>query len=65
MQRALGFVWLKPIGTQPMCLTCHGPRESIDTAIVDVLESAYPDGRAVGFAAGDLRGWFWAEVALP
>lgn len=56
---------LKPIGTQPMCLTCHGPRDSIDTSIVDSLKSAYPDDRAVDFAAGDLRGWFWAEVELP
>lgn len=49
---------LKPIGTMPLCVTCHGPREQVQAAIGDVLTTAYPDDRAVGFAEGDLRGWF-------
>lgn len=55
---------LKPIGTMPLCVTCHGPREQVQAAIGDVLTTAYPEDRAVGFAAGDLRGWFWAEVPV-
>lgn len=55
---------LKPIGTMPLCVTCHGPREQVQAAIGDVLTTAYPNDRAVGFAAGDLRGWFWAEVPV-
>lgn len=55
---------LKPIGTMPLCVTCHGPREQVQAAIGEVLTTAYPDDRAVGFAAGDLRGWFWAEVPV-
>ena len=55
---------LKPIGTMPLCVTCHGPREEVQAAIGDVLTTAYPEDRAVGFAAGDLRGWFWAEVPV-
>jgi molybdenum cofactor biosynthesis enzyme MoaA len=53
---------LRPIGTQPFCETCHGARETVDAAIGDVLKTAYPDDEAVGFAAGDLRGWFWVEA---
>lgn len=55
---------LKPIGTQPLCVTCHGPAEMVRAAIGDVLASSYPDDRAVGFDAGELRGWFWAEVPV-
>jgi hypothetical protein len=55
---------LKPIGTQPLCVTCHGPAETVRAAIGDALASSYPDDRAVGFEAGELRGWFWAEVPV-
>ena len=47
--------------------------ERADAAIADLqrtlltrlTEAMGQDDRAVGFAPGDLRGWFWAEVALP
>jgi len=52
---------LRPIGTMDMCLMCHGPRETVQATIGEVLKTSYPADRAVGFAAGDLRGWFWAE----
>ncbi|MCC7031434.1 MAG: DUF3365 domain-containing protein [Acidobacteria bacterium] len=55
---------LRPIGQMAMCETCHGPREQVEAAIGDVLRTSYPDDQAVGFAAGDLRGWFWVEVLL-
>jgi hypothetical protein len=55
---------LRPIGTLDFCVTCHGPRETVDAAIGSVLETAYPQDQAVGFAPGDLRGWVWAEVTL-
>jgi hypothetical protein len=55
---------LRPIGTLDFCVTCHGPRETVDAAIGDVLKSAYPKDQAVGFAPGDLRGWVWAEVPV-
>lgn len=53
---------LKPIGTADFCVTCHGQREAVQAAIGPVLTSAYPNDRATGFAAGDLRGWFWVEA---
>jgi hypothetical protein len=55
---------LRPIGTLDFCVTCHGPRATVDAAIGGVLKGAYPQDQAVGFAPGDLRGWIWAEVRL-
>ena len=53
---------LRPIGTAEFCVTCHGQRDVVRMAIGPVLADAYPNDRAVGFAPGDLRGWFWVEV---
>jgi hypothetical protein len=53
---------LRPIGTMELCVMCHGPRDTVQASIGEVLKASYPDDRAVGFAPGDLRGWFWAEV---
>lgn len=55
---------LRPIGQMAMCETCHGPRDTVEAAIGDVLRASYPDDQAVGFTAGDLRGWFWVEAPL-
>ncbi|MCC6164754.1 MAG: DUF3365 domain-containing protein [Acidobacteria bacterium] len=53
---------LRPIGTLDFCVTCHGPRETVNAAIGTVLATAYPKDQAVDFAVGDLRGWIWVEV---
>lgn len=53
---------LRPIGTVEMCTRCHGEPGAVREAMGDVLDSAYPHDKAVGFAVGDLRGWMWAEV---
>jgi hypothetical protein len=53
---------LRPIVTQPMCASCHGPADKIAPAVAAALKRRYPDDRAVGFAEGDIRGWFWVEV---
>jgi hypothetical protein len=47
---------MKPIVTAPLCLTCHG--ETLAPGVAAAVESRYPQDRAVGFAAGDLRGAF-------
>ena len=52
--------YTEPIVAKPLCLTCHG--QSLDPAVAARIEELYPDDRAVGFAAGDLRGVFWAEL---
>ncbi len=53
---------LRPIPMVGFCAACHGPPETIAPEVQAVLSGAYPEDRAVGFAPGDLRGWFWAEV---
>lgn len=56
--------YLKPIVIQPMCLKCHGPAETIPQQVAIVLHAQYPEDRATGHRAGDLRGVFSVTVAL-
>lgn len=51
-----------PIRTAAPCLACHGSADSLDGEIKAALTTSYPEDRAVDFAEGDLRGWFWIEV---
>ena len=53
---------LRPIPTQEICLACHGDPAAFSTELTLALVDAYPEDRATGFAVGDLRGVFWAEV---
>lgn len=53
---------LYPIVTMPVCVQCHGKVEALAPEVHDALRANYPRDRATGFAAGDLRGWFWVEV---
>jgi hypothetical protein len=53
---------LRPIAEGPMCRSCHGPQEGIDPAVRRTLAGMYPRDRAVGFARGEIRGWFWVEM---
>jgi len=57
------FGAILPIRLKAQCLTCHGPQESIPIPVREALASRYPQDRAVGYAEGDHRGWFWVEVA--
>ncbi|MCA9659768.1 MAG: DUF3365 domain-containing protein [Myxococcales bacterium] len=53
-----------PIGVEPLCLQCHGPKDSLDSGVREVLDSRYPSDAATGYAVGDLRGALWAERAV-
>ncbi len=53
---------ITPIPTGPLCLNCHGPADAIAEPVRAALAQAYPLDQAVGYADGDRRGWFWAEV---
>lgn len=55
---------LRPIATAGVCLQCHGPATGLSPEVRTFLAAAYPDDRAVGFAAGDLRGFAWGEAPL-
>jgi hypothetical protein len=54
----LGYVSAISIG--PVCLSCHGT--AIDPAVKARLDEKYPHDRATGYAVGDFRGVFWAEL---
>jgi Protein of unknown function (DUF3365) len=51
-----------PIRLAAPCLACHGPADGLDEEVRSALAESYPDDQAMGFAEGDLRGWFWVEV---
>jgi len=55
--------YVEPIFVQPMCVTCHGADVAPDLRAK--IEELYPDDQATGYAAGDLRGIFWAELPRP
>lgn len=54
--------FLAPIAVEPVCVTCHGPREGLPEEVRALLTERYPDDRAVGYAVGDLRGVVWAAA---
>ena len=56
---------LKPIAVEPVCVTCHGPRDAIAPAVADRIATLYPDDAAYGYAVGDLRGALWVEFPVP
>lgn len=56
------FVYFKAIRTAEVCLACHGPRETLSADLLAMLAEEYPDDRATGYAAGDLRGAFVVRV---
>ncbi len=51
-----------PIIAAEMCLQCHGSDDQINAEVQQILAAEYPQDAARGFAAGDVRGWFWAEL---
>lgn len=48
---------------KPVCLKCHGPRESLSQGVRQKLAELYPQDNATGYALGDLRGAFIVEAA--
>jgi hypothetical protein len=50
------FRFMKAIPTAPLCLQCHG--SAIAPEISARLDELYPQDKATGFEAGDIRGAF-------
>ena len=50
------FRYMKAIPTQPVCLKCHGAK--LSEPVRKKLHELYPQDRAIGFSAGDIRGAF-------
>lgn len=50
------FRFMKAIPAGPLCLACHG--ETIDATVEARIRELYPEDRARGYRAGDIRGAF-------
>lgn len=50
------FRYIKALPVQPLCLGCHGPADQISPAVKSVLGTHYPNDRATGYSAGQIRG---------
>jgi hypothetical protein len=50
------YRFMKALPTQELCLQCHGPAERLSPAVQAKLKALYPDDKAVGYRAGELRG---------
>lgn len=58
-ESTIGYV--EPIYAMSFCLSCHGP--SIEPALLETIQSLYPEDQATDFRMHDVRGLFW--VTLP
>ncbi len=57
------FRYMKAIPTGGLCLSCHG--DSLTPDIASKLDQLYPDDKARGFKAGDIRGAFSIVKNIP
>jgi hypothetical protein len=55
--------YYRPLTIAPFCTSCHGTADAIDPDVRRILAERYPDDRATGYEAGDLRGVI--RVSLP
>lgn len=56
------FRFIKAIPTEELCLNCHGGE--LKPEVAAALDKLYPQDKARGFKAGDLRGAFVLEKKL-
>jgi hypothetical protein len=56
-----GTRYLRRITVEPSCLLCHGPRDTRP----EFIRTQYPEDRAHGFSAGDLRGVYSVFMPAP
>lgn len=50
------YRYIKALPVQPLCLTCHGNATDIPADVQAALASLYPDDKATGYVAGQIRG---------
>jgi Protein of unknown function (DUF3365) len=50
------YRYMKALPVQPLCLTCHGTAETIPPDVQQRLRAEYPNDRATGYRAGQVRG---------
>jgi len=50
------FRYMKALPVARLCLTCHGPSESLSNEVKEKLAADYPNDRATGYSIGQVRG---------
>jgi len=50
------YRYMKALPTQDLCLQCHGTPDRVGPAVQAKLKELYPDDKAVGYAAAEIRG---------
>lgn len=50
------FRFMKALPVKPLCLTCHGTERTIPESVQIRLAKEYPNDKATGYAAGQIRG---------
>lgn len=56
--------WMRPIVLQEPCAACHGSEAAVAPETAAAIAAAYPQDEATGFAVGELRGAFTAQVRV-
>jgi nitrate reductase cytochrome c-type subunit len=58
--KAIGYY---PIETNSMCLQCHGvPKKDVSTTVLQQIKQLYPQDKATGYSAQEIRGMFVVEM---
>ncbi|MBI4664893.1 MAG: DUF3365 domain-containing protein [Nitrospinae bacterium] len=55
--------FMKPIITEALCLNCHGTADKLNPEAAQAIKANYPDDKATGYGADQLRGAF--SVVYP
>lgn len=50
------YRYMKALPTQDLCLQCHGTPDRVSPAVQARLKELYPDDKAVGYTAAEVRG---------
>ena len=50
------YRYMKALPTQDLCLQCHGTPDRVSPAVQAKLKELYPDDKAVGYHAAEIRG---------
>lgn len=50
------YRYMKALPVQPLCLSCHGPKEQLSPGMQSQLNTHYPQDLGTGYTVGQIRG---------
>ncbi|MEQ8882529.1 MAG: DUF3365 domain-containing protein [Cyclobacteriaceae bacterium] len=58
------LIFTQPIAiANGLCLNCHGsPGEQVNDEVLAIIQSKYPDDKALGYSLGELRGMWSVKI---